>query len=881
MKLYKSKHFIVWAATSLVLTALLTTATLVATQSSLRQGIESALGGRIAITKKGEGGKVFIPDFETKKEALKNGNEVVREICDEGMVLLKNENNALPLKANAKVSVFGKNSVNLVLGGSGSAAPKSDVPAKTIFDSLSEAGLEYNKTLKDFYENDDKSGRPRPETPGFDGNVSTLATGESDLSRYTSDVIASYDNYSDAAIVVFSRIAGENWDLPRKAADNDANEDRHYLQLDKNETALLKHICDSGKFGHVIVLINSSNNIDLGFLKFADDYAYQSKIDAALLIGSVGGNGIMALGDILTGKVNPSGHTVDTLYTHYENDPVWQNFGDNRVKDGNLFSRRASNGTGGYYFVDYEEGIYLGYRYYETRGYNDATWYDKNVVYPFGYGLSYTTFEEQLAETPSTSLEADKTFTVKVKVKNTGNVAGKDVVQLYATTPYTPGGIEKAYKVLVGFAKTDILKPGESKTVEIEVNPYDFASYDSKDKNGNGFKGYELEKGDYVFHVGKNAHEDAATFTKNLATGVTIDKDPTTKHKVENLFEQAKEHLGEELSRNDWTGSFPKTPTDADRTVSDDMYAKLENQKHDNPETFTELPTTGAEMTVKFRDLIGKPYNDELWDQYLDQMTGEEMLTLFNEGCYATTDKLLRLGVPKTISCDGPTGAVAFSGNPEVYGTCYYCSETIVAQTYNVKLAEKQGTAIGNECLLGDREARALGASNLPYSGWYAPGVNLHRSPFSGRNTEYYSEDPFISGKMAAGVIKAAQEKGVYANVKHFALNDQETNRGSNGLATFCEEQAIRELYLKPFEMAVKEGKTYGLMTSFNRIGTRWAGGYYDLITTVLRGEWGFEGSVICDYHTDSYMNNRQMIYAGGDLNLTINKMWDKKNVHF
>jgi beta-glucosidase len=879
MKLYKSKSVIIWGITTVVLAAFLTTATVVATQSDLRQGIESVLGGRIAITEKGDDKNVFVADFEKKKDALDNGNKVVREIADEGMVLLKNENNALPLKKNAKVSVFGKNSVNLVLGGSGSAAPKSDVPAKTIFDSLTDAGFEYNPTLKAFYENNDKSGAPRPSTPGFDDGVTTLATGESDVSKYSSDITASYDSYGDAALVVFSRIAGENWDLPRFAADNGAGEDRHYLQLDKNETALLKHICDSGKFAHVVVLFNTSNNIDAGFLKFADDYAYQSKIDAALLIGSTGGAGIMGLGDILSGKVNPSGHTVDTLYTHYENDPTWQNFGDNRVTDGDLFDRRSSD-SGGYYFVDYEEGIYTGYRYYETRGYNNDAWYDKAVVYPFGHGLSYTTFEQQIDGSTAANFDGSSKIKFNVKVKNTGAVAGKDVVQVYVTAPYTNGGIEKSYKVLAGFGKTDILEPGESKNVEIEIDPYDFASYDSMDKNGNGFKGYELEKGDYVFHIGKNAHVDHASFTMNLAADKKFEKDPVTDFKVENHFEQAKEHLQENLSRTNFEATFPKTPTDADRHMSDSLFQKNEDHSSDNPEKFTEMPKTGAEITVDFEELVGLEYDDPKWDEFLDQLTVKDMLTLFNEGCYATTDKLLSYGVPKTISCDGPTGAVAFSGNPEVYGTCYYCSEILVAQTWNVKLAEKQGNAIGNECLLGDKEARFPSQSNLPYSGWYAPGVNMHRSPFGGRNTEYYSEDPFISGKMAANVIKAAQEKGVYANVKHFALNDQETHRGTNGVNTYCEEQAIREIYLKPFEFAVKEGKTFGLMTSFNRIGSRWAGGYYDLITTVLRHEWGFRGSVICDYHTDGYMNNRQMIYAGGDLNLTINKKWAESSVH-
>ncbi|NLB48301.1 MAG: hypothetical protein GX813_00385, partial [Erysipelotrichia bacterium] len=798
VKVIKNKMVIVWAAITVFLTATLTTVSVLAS-GFFYNGIASALGGKRAITEAGENIGAYIEDFDSKESALMNGNVVAREICEEGMVLLKNENNALPLKQNAKVSVFGKNSVNLVYGGSGSAAPKQDEPTKTIFDSLIAADISFNPALKNFYEDNSRSGNPRPKTPGFSGTSDTIGTGESAVDRYDSTLTSTYVDYADAALVVFSRIAGENWDLPRFADDDPT---KHYLELDTNEIALLRHICDADLFEHVIILINSSNMIDLGFLKDESHPAFDVAIDGAMIIGSPGAQGIMALGDILTGKVNPSGHTVDTLYTGYENDPVWQNFGDN-LKQGSDASGNyhgdeyTLNGNKtGHFFVDYEEGIYLGYRYYETRGHIDGeAWYNANVVYPFGYGLSYTTFSRELVNESAlanTPLNATEDFIVEVSVKNTGTKAGKDVIQIYASAPYTPGGIEKSHKVLVGFAKTKLLDPQEEQKLNIKITPYDFASYDYNDANNNGFKGYELEKGDYTFYVSTDAHTSFASFLKNLPSDARYENDPVTNYKVENLFEEADDHLGSVMSRVDFVSTFPVIPGAEERAVTQAFINELNNYAHNNPEQFDDFPEVNAPVTVKFKQLIGLNYNDPLWDTFLNQMTFAEMLKLFNEACYATVD-VERLDVPRTVSCDGPTGIVAFSGAPEVYGTCYYQSEILLAQTFNIELAEKQGNAIGNECLWGDQRPNG---SNLPYTGWYAPGVNLHRSPFSGRNTEYYSEDPFISGKMAVGVIKAVQEKGVYANIKHFVLNDQETHRSANGQNTWCTEQAIRELYL-------------------------------------------------------------------------------------
>jgi len=895
-KVFKKASSLIWFIVTVSTTVVLVVANILLS-GSLNSLICGVLGGKRAITQANENTEKFVQDFDNKEDAFNNAAKVTETIADEGMVLLKNDNNALPLKKDAngkiKVSVFGKNSVNLVTGGSGSAAPTNlDHPNKTIFDSLEAAGIEYNKKLKDFYNDNNKSGNKRDSGPTMGdmdkgGSVGTIKTGETALSKYTSVVKNSYAEYSDAALVVFSRIAGENWDLPRVAADN---QNRHYLELDNNERDLLVHICEQN-FKHVIVLFNTSNNIDPAFLEFEDDPAYNNKIDGAILIGSVGGYGIMALGRILTGEVNPSGHTVDIMYTKYEEDPTWQNFGDNTSCLGAGTDEFNIGGVGtGYYFVDYEEGIYYGYRYYETRGQIDGeSWYNNHVVYPFGYGLSYTTFTQTIVN--KAELEAAKLdntladFKVQVKVKNTGTVAGKEVVQLYVQSPYTNGGIEKAYKQLCAFGKTSLLAPGAEETVELTVNPYYFASFDYNDKNGNNFKGYELEAGNYVFHLAKNSHEDIETFTKALDAGFNIENDPVTSNEVKVLFEDADDHLSENLSRSDFTGTFPKSPTDIQHVISAedlDTLKKIGKAASHNPNLendfedydFPDKYGLGTNYGLTLKDLVGRDYDDWYWECFLDQMDPQEMLDFINHCLYSTPENE-SLGIPRTLSCDGPTGIVNFLGTGEVYGTNYYCSECLVAQTYNVELAKAEGLALGNECLLGD--ARANG-SHISYTGWYAPGVNIHRSPFSGRNTEYYSEDPFLAGKMAASLIQGAQEKGVYTNVKHFALNDQETHRSINGDITWCNEQAMREIYLRPFEMAIKEGKTLGLMTSFNRIGLTWAGGDYRLCTTVLREEWGFQGSVICDFHTSVYMDSEQMHYAGGDVNLSGTAFWDCKD---
>ena len=893
---------ITWAATTLLLTAVLIVADYFAMNKYVKLIEATELGGDTPIPDPTQKGNAFVADFDSKDKAFENANAVTKKICEEGMILLKNDNDALPLAKNAKVTVFGRNSVDLVYGGSGSAAPgKSTDPnlqkkygwRKTINDSLTEAGFSVNPEMAKFYEKQEsRSDNPGMEDKSGNQKVPVLSTGETAYEKYTDAVKNSYDQYGDAAIIVFSRIAGEGWDLPRKASDSD---ERHYLELDSNERELIRQVAKSQKFKKIVILLNGSNYIDLGFLyerTNATDYNDFGKyVDAVINIGSPGANGIMALGEILNGNVNPSGHTVDTVYTAYQNDPTWQNFGGNKSyqnPDGTDNYTKGGSASD-YFLVEYEENIYLGYRYYETRGHIEGEeWYSKNVVYPFGYGLSYTEFSEEITNISalgSEALEYGKTFKVEIKVKNNGERAGKQVVQLYASAPYTANGIEKPHKVLVGFAKTKELKKNETDTVEIEVNPYDFASFDSHDKNSNGFIGYELEKGEYNFYAGTDAHNSFAQFKKTLAADVKIDKDPVTGYEVKALFPEVTGHMNaaESLSRNNFAGTFPKAITDAERELDDDTLAKLKSKETTNDETYDKVPTMGAEAKYTLRDLAGKKYNDPLWEEFLDQFTFDQMLTLFNDGCYSTapieqkmkvvdeatgaeTEKNV-IVVPKTTSADGPTGIVGFLGDKAIYGCCYYCSECLVAQTYNIEMVDLQANAIGNECLIGDEKN-----GGVAYPGWYAPGVNLHRSPFSGRNTEYYSEDPFLNGRFAGRIIKGVAEKGVYANVKHYAVNDQETHRSTMGIATWVDEQAMRELYLKPFEMAVKEGEAHGLMTSFNRIGTEWAGGSYRLVTTILKKEWGFQGSVICDFHTDFYMDSKQMLYAGGDLNLCADK---------
>lgn len=820
-----------------------------------------------------------------KAEAFANAQEVNLKLAEEGFVLLKNENAALPMNKGARISVFSKNSVNLSYGGSGSGGFDTS-NNKNLYESLNDAGFVTNPTLKSFYESSQSGPVRTANSSDLDnGDNQKIATAETPQNKYTDAVRNSYADYSDAALVVITRIGGEGFDLPRYQGDSEGavSVDSHYLELDQNEIDLLTAVTD-GTFKRVVVVFNTPSSFEVTFLKDSAYAAFADKIDAAVWIGFTGSNGITALGEILNGDVNPSGRLVDTWAADFTKNPSFVNFGTGCLPD------TTDKYDGGmYYSVDYEEGIYVGYRYYETRGETDGEdWYNANVVYPFGYGLSYTTFDWTVGDASASEIELGTTITVPVTVKNTGSVAGKDVVQLYASAPYTLGGIEKAHKVLVGFAKTKLLQPGESETVTVSFDPYSAASYDYRDANSNGFSGYELEAGEYTLYVSRNAHESEKAIALNLAADVQIGTDPTTDSEVVNRYTDSENFLDSDwqldtmLSRADWEGTWPTPQTAQQHAGTDRLYEEIRSEEHNNPTDFDseEYPWFGEEPTLTLRDLLPSAeaegyepvvsYDDERWEELMMGCDEEEMIALVNNGAYHTL-AMEGVGLPATIHGDGPSGFTCFMSKEQVNGTCQYVSEPVMASTWNIDLMTELGEAIGEEGTIGDK------ATGQPYSSIYAPGVNIHRSPFGGRCSEYFSEDPFISGMMGAAEVQGIQSRGVLPTVKHFVANEQETHRSIGGDLSWVSEQALREIYLKPFEYTVKLGETRGIMTSFNRIGTRWTGGDYRLLTEILRNEWGFNGLVICDFNTiPQYMIPRMMFYAGGSLDLATQQsaMW-------
>lgn len=821
----------------------------------------------------------------SKAEAFANAQEVNLKLAEEGFVLLKNENAALPMNKGARISVFSKNSVNLSYGGSGSGGFDTS-NNKDLYESLSDAGFVTNPTLKSFYESSQSGPVRTANSSDLDnGDNQKIATAETPQSKYTDAVKNSYADYSDAALVVITRIGGEGFDLPRYQGGSEGavSPDSHYLELDQNEIDLLTAVTD-GTFKRVVVVFNTPSSFEATFLKDSAYAAFADKIDAAVWIGFTGSNGITALGEILNGDVNPSGRLVDTWAANFTKNPSFVNFGTGCLPD------TTDKYDGGmYYSVDYEEGIYVGYRYYETRGETDGEdWYNANVVYPFGYGLSYTTFDWTVGDASASEIELGTTITVPVTVKNTGSVAGKEVVQLYASAPYTLGGIEKAHKVLVGFAKTKLLQPGESETVTVSFDPYSAASYDYRDANSNGFSGYELEAGEYTLYVSRNAHESEKAIALNLAADVQIGTDPTTDSEVVNRYTDSEDFLDSDwqldamLSRADWEGTWPTPQTAQQHAGTDRLYEEIRSEEHNNPTDFDseEYPWFGEEPTLTLRDLLPSAeaegyepvvsYDDERWEELMMGCDEEEMIALINNGAYHTL-AMESVGLPATIHGDGPSGFTCFMSKEQVNGTCQYVSEPVMASTWNIDLMTELGEAIGEEGTIGDK------ATGQPYSSIYAPGVNIHRSPFGGRCSEYFSEDPFISGMMGAAEVQGIQSRGVLPTVKHFVANEQETHRSIGGDLSWLSEQALREIYLKPFEYTVKLGETRGIMTSFNRIGTRWTGGDYRLLTEILRNEWGFNGLVICDFNTiPQYMIPRMMFYAGGSLDLATQQsaMW-------
>lgn len=934
--LWKNTHARVWFLVTVIVMVIVFTVSMIATQNPFLRGTLSILwGGERAIVSGSN--EIYVSDYEDKATTLAAANAFNESIAEEGITLLKNDNDTLPLAKGASISVFGKNSVNLVYGGSGSGSGNAGDTRKTLYESLSEAEFSVNQTLKGFYENNSQSGTGRPKSPAIGDIIAGFETGETPVSSYSS-VTSSYAQYSDAALIVLSRIGGEGFDLPRtmktsyessaSKISGARSETDHYLELDQNERDLIKHVCDN--FSKVIIVINSNNTMELGFL---DDPAYwtdvlgapdqSSKIQAALWIGTPGGYGIMALGRVLNGDVNPSGHTVDTYVRDFTTDPTYNNFGNNSVDSGNAYLENGGlpSLVNRHYFVDYEEGIYIGYRYYETRGYTerttldgDANWYAKNLIYPMGHGLSYTEFDWEIDKTQLVSEDEDgvKTYSelpenltaanindsisvsVIVTNKSSSPMSGKDVVQLYVHAPYYNNGIEKPHVMLADFDKTETIKPGDTDTVTLTFSLYDIASYDYSDANKNGFSGYELEGGEYAMYISSNSHSWADADTLKISfnvpetvsgagsgrTGYQYSIDPVTKKDVVNRYDDADDQLGSVLSRSNWSGTFPVSRTDDERNVTSTFIKSLSYSQDDNgkPWQTDDMPgqskkeLSSGEISVTLQDVVGKDYDDLLWDGLLNQLTLSQMSELIGYGAYGTIaiESILK---PLTREPDGPSGFTNFMGDPSVYDTCFYASECVIGATWSKEIARDMGIMIGNESLAGYEKG-----DTLPYSGWYAPAINMHRSQFAGRNWEYYSEDPALSGIMAAEVCLGASSKGVYTFVKHFAINDLETSRDSNGILVWVNEQCIREIYLRPFEKTVKEGKTTAIMSSFNRIGTVWAGGDYRLLTEILRTEWGFNGMVVTDYALSEYMNIEQMIRAGGDLYLNQGQRFPSTN---
>ncbi len=839
-------------------------------------------------------------------DAKANGEKVVEKICDEGMVLLKNKDNALPISKTTKIALLGRGAVDPVYGGSGSgnvdtsscANPKS---------ALEKAGFTVDENVYNFFAKEkDNYARQNIVMDSYSG--STFFIGEIQPSTYNFTV----DN-SEAAVVFISRCGGEGLDLSRdlkadsnteaskkildagdtiatnaKAEVNNYADGQHELELSKEEKDMIAFA--KANYSKVVIVLNNSTTMEVGDLKDDND------IDGIIWAGSPGSTGFNALGKILSGEVNPSGRTPDLYSRDFTADPTFLNFATNGVNEytgvGDI--SKGVDGTTAAHFVEYEEGIYVGYRYYETRyGASEAA-YEKQVAYPFGYGLSYTTFSKDIKSSTIT----DDEVKLVVEVKNTGSVAGKEVVEAYYTAPYTEGGIEKASTVLGDFAKTSLLEPGKSEEVTLTIKKEDMASYDYNDKNNNNFKGYELEKGTYYVEIKENSHTvstnasgEKLSVSFEVKDTITYKQRSSDKTEVTNQFDDISAMFKDTktdgyalaLSRKDFDGTYPTTPTAKDaeadkitingKSVADSLKPyEVTNDSNDV------MPTMGEDNGLKLIDVRGLDYDDEAYDKLLNQLTEDDYN---NAGKYLVngaynTPAMESVDKPSTEDHDGPQG---FSALGSKYGNVTaYMSEPLLAATFNKDLGKEMGTAIGEESL----------SMNPGFSGWYGPAMNTHRSPFAGRNFEYYSEDGVLAGKIAANVVSGAADKGLYAYIKHFALNDQETWRTA-ALCTWATEQTIREIYLKPFEIVVKEAKTEieyiadsngnhakktmnactAVMSSFNRIGTTWAGGSKALMTNVLRDEWGFRGFGLSDFNLYDYMVPDQGMRAGTDMQLT------------
>ena len=808
-----------------------------------------------------EGGanpQYFKSDYASPEEVDKAATELSVQIEREGIVLMKNDENTLPLKEGAKVSLLSQNSVDLVYGGAGAGSIDTS-QVDNLKTALEKSKFKVNPTLWDFYETG-AGAEYRKGVPNILGQ-GDFAANEVPMDVYTDDVIASMDEYNDAAIIVIGRSGSESVDLP---AD--------YLTFTKEEIDLVKFACD--KFETVVLMLNVTNAMNLSVLNNYD-------IDACIWVGATGQEGAVAIGEVLNGTVSPSGNTVDTWAYNPAKAPAAVNLGDYTITNSNVES--------GNKYIVYEEGIYVGYRYYETR-YEDVVLgnekaenynYNQEVQFPFGYGLSYTTFEQSNYKVTE---KADG-FTVEVDVTNTGKYAGKETVQIYIQKPYTDydkeNQLEKASVELVGYAKTDVLEPNATEHVTIEVSKELMKSYDTY-----GYGTYIVEAGNYYLASGDNAHDalnnilaakGIASVQGNSAKAfcyVQKELDTTTYAKAEtgNTIEnqmsdadiKAYDKEFKYLSRNDWTGTWPAVYADGQWKAPEELLKALEIIITENPDAVMPKFNVVSEEygELKLVDMMGLDYEDPKWEAYLNQFDKDELYQYISHAGYGTT-AIEDEAVPGVVHKDGPAGisSTLAGGNINCMG---YPPAVVLASTWNVELAEARGKLVGEDSLSSDVTV------------WYAPAMNIHRAAMSGRNFEYYSEDGFLSGVMGTAETAAFQSKGGIVTLKHFAINDQESNR--IGGAMFCNEQAAREIYLLPFQMCVEDADAWGIMSSMNRVGGRWIGGHEGIMTNILRGEWGYNGFVITDqtsFASFNYCDIREGLVAGNDIWLcTGQDMW-------
>ena len=783
---------------------------------------------------------------ETNEEAA----EVAEEIMEDGIVLLKNES-LLPLNETKKLNIFGWESINPAYGGAGSGGINDLYDIVSLNQGLENAGFSINQELVDFYNN---YGADNPEM-SIQKQSWTLP--EPPVDTYSDELIKSAKEYSDVAVVVLSRKAGEGHnDIPmdvRKAAyDNNSDEyddfpeGEHYLQLSQTERDMVDMVCSN--FDNVIVVYNGANQFELGF---ADEYP---QIKSVVWCPGTGNVGFNALGKVFSGEVNPSGKTPDTFIYDMTTAPWWNNAEKTEYTNlADMAVEGMNAGTAQVYapaFTNYVEGIYVGYKYYETAAQEGAIDYDKTVQYPFGYGLSYTEFEQKMGELE----EKDGQISVDVEVTNTGDVAGKDVVEVYYKPPYTNGGIEKSSANLIEFAKTDLLQPGESQTVTVTFSIEDMASYDE-----NNAKAYVLEKGDYVISINSDSHTvlDQKTYT--------ADKDVVYKGEnkrasddtaATNVFEDAKGDITY-LSRADHFANYEEaTAAPASAELGEPYVSEYHLNSNFDKTTYLNdedvMPTTGADNGLTLADMRDADYDDPRWEKLLDQLTVDEMANMIAMAGYQTA-AMDSVGKVATLDFDGPA---AINNNFTGVGSIGFPIEVVVASTWNKELAQAWGECMG-------KISQEMGAE-----GWYAPGLNTHRTAFGARNYEYFSEDGVLAGNMGANAVEGARKYGVYSYIKHFALYEGNAKM----VSVWSNEQAIREIYLKPFEISVKQGGANAVMVSWSFLGDKWTGESSNLMNTVLRDEWGFRGMALTDFFRNNghgFMNADAALANGVDVMLS------------